>query len=324
MGIKVLPPDVNESDANFTPVGTDIRFGLTAIRNVGANVVEAIVATRTDKGRFADFDDFLRKVDGRRVQQAHHRVADQGRRLRLPRPHAARGLVAVHEQAVDAVIDDQAQRGHRPGLDLFGGLDDEAAPTLSRSSPPVPDGEWDKTTLLAFEREMLGLYVSDHPLFGVEHVLAARVDCSIAALTADDGGPTARRSPSPGLITGAAAQDDQEGQPLGDRDVEDLEGAIEVLFFPQTYQLCRTLLAEDARRRRPRPARPPRGRRRRSSRWSSRIPDLAEGRPRPGRRVPARRRAARRRSSSASRTSSPPTPAPPRSTCGCQTGRDAP
>ena len=63
MGIKVLPPDVNESEANFTPVGTDVRFGLTAIRNVGANVVEPIVAARREKGRYTDFGDFLAKVD---------------------------------------------------------------------------------------------------------------------------------------------------------------------------------------------------------------------------------------------------------------------
>src|ERR671938_267667 len=62
LGIKVLPPDVNESAADFTPVGTDIRFGLAAVRNVGANVVDAIVAARTEKGRFASFEDFLRKV----------------------------------------------------------------------------------------------------------------------------------------------------------------------------------------------------------------------------------------------------------------------
>ena len=105
MGIKVLPPDVNESEANFTPVGTDIRFGLSAIRNVGANVVESIVATRASKGRFTDFADFLGKVDARGLQQAADRVADQGRRVRLAGARPRAGLLAVHEQAVDQYVD---------------------------------------------------------------------------------------------------------------------------------------------------------------------------------------------------------------------------
>src|SRR6202008_119884 len=91
--------------------------------------------------------------------------------------HPRKGLVLIHEQAIDTVID--VKRNEAMGQDsLFGG----DAETEASFEVPVPDGEWDKTTLLAFEREMLGLYVSDHPLLGVEHILAAETDCSVLQL----------------------------------------------------------------------------------------------------------------------------------------------
>ncbi|MGA8116576.1 MAG: DNA polymerase III subunit alpha, partial [Actinocatenispora sp.] len=180
MGIKVLPPDVNESIATFAPVGQDIRFGLAAIRNVGTNVVEAIIAARKSKGGFTSFADFLRKVPlvvcNKRVIES---LVKAGAFDSFGDPR--KGLVLVHEQAVDAVID--IKRNEAIGQDsLFGG-DAEAEAVFD---VPVPAGEWDKSTLLNFEREMLGLYVSDHPLFGVEHIIARESDCSLAELMADD------------------------------------------------------------------------------------------------------------------------------------------
>src|SRR6202453_1095837 len=180
MSIKVLPPDVNESVATFAAVGQDIRFGLAAIRNVGVNVVEAIIAARKSKGAFTSFADFLRKVPlvvcNKRVIES---LVKAGAFDSFGDPR--KGLVLVHEQAVDAVID--IKRNEAIGQDsLFGG-DAEAEAVFD---VPVPAGEWDKSTLLNFEREMLGLYVSDHPLFGVEHIIARESDCSLAELMADD------------------------------------------------------------------------------------------------------------------------------------------
>jgi DNA polymerase-3 subunit alpha len=241
LGIKVLPPDVNESEANFTPIGTDIRFGLAAVRNVGANVVEAIVAARSEKGRYASFEDFLRKVPAvvcnkRTIESLIKAGAfdDLG--------HTRRGLMAVHEIAVEAVVSDKRQEAI--GQDsLFGGLD-EGGPTLS-VVPPVPEGEWDKQTLLSSEREMLGLYVSDHPLFGVEHILSRAADTPIASLTADDGRPEGSTVTIAGLISSLQRKMTKNGNPWAIATVEDLDGAIEVLFFPQTYQTVSHVLAED-------------------------------------------------------------------------------
>jgi len=241
MGIKVLPPDVNESDANFTPVGEDIRFGLTAIRNVGANVVAAVVATRGSKGRYASFEDFLRKVPAvvcnKRTIES---LIKAGSFDSLG--HTRKGLVQVHEQAVEAVVADKRQEAI--GQDsLFGGLDD-AGPTLS-VVPTVPEDEWDKQTLLASEREMLGLYVSDHPLFGLEHVLSRSADCSVTALTGDEGRPDGATVTIAGMISSLQRKMTKNGNPWAIATVEDLGGAIEVLFFPQMYQTVSHVLAED-------------------------------------------------------------------------------
>src|SRR5580658_3060901 len=247
MGIKVLPPDVNESIATFAPVGQDIRFGLAAIRNVGTNVVEAIIAARKSKGGFTHFADFLRKVPlvvcNKRVIES---LVKAGAFDSFGNPR--KGLVLVHEQAVDAVID--IKRNEAIGQDsLFGG-DAEAEAVFD---VPVPAGEWEKATLLNFEREMLGLYVSDHPLFGVEHIIARESDCSLAELMADETERprTGDRSDAQivkigGILSGVQRKVTKQGNQWAAATLEDLAGAIEVLFFPQTYQLYATSIAEDA------------------------------------------------------------------------------
>jgi DNA polymerase-3 subunit alpha len=242
MGIKVLPPDVNSSAADFTPVGTDIRFGLTAIRNVGANVVDAIVKARESRGVYASFEDFLRKVPAVVCNKRTIESLIKGGSFDSL-GHTRRGLVAVHEAAVDAVVADK--RAEAIGQDsLFGGLDDDSGPVLS-VVPPVPEEEWDKPVLLASEREMLGLYVSDHPLFGVEHILSRAADCSIATLTGDEGRPDGATVTIAGLISSLQRKMTKQGKSWAIATVEDLGGAIDVLFFPQTYETVSHVLAED-------------------------------------------------------------------------------
>src|SRR3954453_9055904 len=174
MGIKVLPPDVNESDNDFTPTGTDIRFGLGAIRNVGSNVVESIARTRQNKGRFADFADFLRKVEAVACnKKTVESLCKAGAFDSLG--HTRKGLVHVHQEAIDACM--ETKRAEAIGqFDLFG-LDEAQDETALGNvfDVRIPLDEWEKSVLLTYEREMLGLYVSDHPLFGVEHVIASAV-----------------------------------------------------------------------------------------------------------------------------------------------------
>ncbi|MFD1826614.1 DNA polymerase III subunit alpha [Mumia zhuanghuii] len=244
MGIKVLPPDVNDSEANFTAVGPDIRFGLSAVRNVGHNVVDAIAEARTEKGAFTDFSDFMDKVPpvvcNKRVIES---LIKSGAFDSLK--HYRRALVTIHEDAVDQYID--LKRNEAIGQDsLFAGLDDSDA-GFAGTSVVVPDlDEWDKTTLLAHEREMLGLYVSDHPLFGLEHVLRAASDCTIGDLIADEERPDGAQMTVAGLVTSIQRKLTKKGDPWAIVTVEDLEGAVNVMLFPSVYTLSGHLLVEDA------------------------------------------------------------------------------
>ncbi|MFI2294319.1 DNA polymerase III subunit alpha [Isoptericola sp. NPDC019571] len=244
MHITVLPPDVNDSAAKFTAVGDDIRFGLTAIRNVGANVVDAIIAAREEKGAFTSFTDFLDKVPAvvcnkRTIESLIKAGAFDSL------GHPRRALLVVHEQAVDSVI--SVKRKEAEGqFDLFagfGGAEEDAAMSFAVDVPDLPD--WDKKQRLAFEREMLGLYVSDHPLSGLEHVLARAADTSIASLMADEGRQDGSQVTVAGLLTSVQRKMSKNGNPWAAVTVEDLEGAVEVMFFGETYLAYSTILAED-------------------------------------------------------------------------------
>jgi DNA polymerase-3 subunit alpha len=242
MGIKVLPPDVNESDSNFTPRGTDIRFGLSAIRNVGEHVVASIIETRRGKGRFRDFADFLAKVEpvvcNKKVVES---LIKAGSFDSLG--HTRRGLATVHAEVIDAAMG--TKRAEAVGqFDLFGSGDDAGAAGLGFEIA-IPSFEWDKTALLAAERDMLGLYVSDHPLFGIEHVLARLVDCSVSSLTTDERAEGGSVTVG-GIVSGLQRKMTKQGSPWAIATLEDLEGAIEVLFFPQTYQQYAMSLSEDS------------------------------------------------------------------------------
>ncbi|HWU32516.1 MAG TPA: OB-fold nucleic acid binding domain-containing protein, partial [Marmoricola sp.] len=245
MKIQVLPPDVNESSANFTAVGNDIRFGMTAVRNVGANVVEQIIAARQEKGKFTDFNDFLGKVPS---VVCNKRVIDSLIRAGAfdSMQHYRRALVAIHEQAVDHYID--IKRNEEIGQDsLFAGLDDDSAADNWGAVVKVPDlPEWDKSTLLAHERDMLGLYVSDHPLLGLDHMLATIADSTIGALLADEERKDGDNVTIAGLVTAVQRKLTKRGDAWALVTIEDLEGAVDVLMFPKAYTLAAGLLREDA------------------------------------------------------------------------------
>jgi DNA polymerase III subunit alpha len=239
MGIQVLPPDVNESAANFTPVSADIRFGLTAVRNVGHNVVDGIVAAREASGKAANFHGFLDQVP---LVVCNKRVIESLIKAGAfeSMGHSRRALMSVYEAAVDGVLD--LKRNEANGQDdLFGEMAD-TDPVLTGSVPDLPD--WDKRTKLAFEREMLGLYVSDHPLQGLEHILTAERDIGIGELLAEDG-PRESTVTIAGMITNITRKTTRRGDIWAVITVEDLEASIEVLLFPKAYEMVSTVLATD-------------------------------------------------------------------------------
>jgi DNA polymerase-3 subunit alpha len=239
MGINVLPPDVNESNSEYTPRGRDIRFGLAAIRNVGEGVVASIKSAREAKGAFTSFGDFLAKVDAQVCnKKTIESLIKAGAFDDLG--HHRKALVAVHLEAIDAVI--ESKRAEAIGqFDLFGDIGSSA---MSGLEIEIPQGEWDKSTLLTFEREMLGLYVSDHPLLGVEHILRSNTDMSISELV-DVGGAQDGFVTIGGLITGISRKVSRTGSSWAIVTVEDLEGSLEVLFFANTYNQYALTLIED-------------------------------------------------------------------------------
>jgi DNA polymerase-3 subunit alpha len=158
--------------------------------------------------------------------------------------HVRRALVAKHEDAVDAVVD--VKRNEAIGqFDLFAGLggDDDGTSGFQVEIPDIP--EWEKAELLAHERQMLGLYVSDHPLFGLERLLANASDMSISSLLEDESRPDGSQITIAGMITGLQRKTTKQGNYWAIVTVEDLAGAIECLFFPQSYMDVAQLLAED-------------------------------------------------------------------------------
>jgi DNA polymerase-3 subunit alpha len=243
MGITVLPPDVNESALNFTPVGNDIRFGMGAIRNVGVNAVEAMVAARESEGAFTSFKDFLMKVPAvvcnKRTIES---LIKSGAFDSLG--HHRRALALVHEEAIDSVI--TLKRNEAIGqFDLFAGIEEsDSESSLSIEIPDLP--EWEKKDKLSFERDMLGLYVSDHPLQGLEGLLSQHAEMSITSVLGEDGPQDGAIITIAGMITSLSRRIAKaSGNAYARAEVEDLGGSMEVMFFGQVYGPIASVLAED-------------------------------------------------------------------------------
>ncbi|MEI3847529.1 DNA polymerase III subunit alpha [Microbacterium sp. CCNWLW41] len=243
MGIKVLPPDVGESIRYFAAVGEDIRFGLGAVRNVGTNVVDAIVEARAD-APFTSFHDFLAKVP---VPVANKRTVES-----LIKAGAfdslgstRRALMEIHEDATEAaVLDKRREANGEVGFD-FDSLWGEDEPQQAAKVPERP--EWTKKDKLAFEREMLGLYVSDHPLAGLEIPLAKHASTSIHDLLASEDIGDGDQVTVAGLVTSVQHRvAKQSGNPYGMITVEDFDGEITVMFMGKTYTEFQHMLQGDA------------------------------------------------------------------------------
>ncbi len=232
MGLKVLPPDVNDSQSKFTAVGDTIRFGLSAVRNVGEAVVDSIIASREAQGRFLDFKDFLSKVEaGACNKRVVESLIKAGAFDSLG--HTRRGLMTVHEAAVDEAL--STKRAEAIGqFDLFGDVE-EGSETGAGMELQIPVGEWEKSVLLAHEREMLGLYVSDHPLLGLEAQLRSLADGNIADLAGSENSDGKIVNVA-GLVTQVARRITKGGKPYAQLTVEDLTGEITVMVFPKVYE----------------------------------------------------------------------------------------
>ena len=242
MGIKVLPPDVNESQSDYTPLGNDIRFGLTAIRNVGENVVASIVANRETSGRYESFGDFLSKVDANVCNKKTIESLIKGGAFDSLN-HPRKGLTLIYLEAIDSVM--EAKRAESIGqFDLFGSGMSPQSSTITNVEIEIPNQEWEKALLLSYEREMLGLYVSDHPLLGVEHLLRSSTDMPISQVNDESIGHEQIVTIG-GLITQIQRKVSRRGDSWAIVTIEDLEGAVDVMFFSNSYTQHSMNLVED-------------------------------------------------------------------------------
>ena len=247
LGIRVLSPDVNESAYTYQSVGEDIRFGLGAVRNVGEDVVASIVNSRGKIGKFKDFSHYLESIDtvacSKRVTES---LIKAGAFDSLGHPR--KGLALIHEDAVDAVISTKkaADKGQ---FDLFAGFGDsggDSGEVDNFFAVQVPDEEWERKHELALEREMLGLYVSGHPLDGYEEAIAAQTDTELTTIL---GGELKHGAEV--VIGGIISSVDRrfskkDGSPWAIVTVEDHNGAsVELLVFNKLYALVSPQIVED-------------------------------------------------------------------------------
>lgn len=238
-GIQVMQPDVNESAGSFTPIGDRIRFGLSAVRGIGDNVVAAIVRGR-QSGPYADFGDFLSRLDASACKKsAVESLIKSGAFDSMG--YTRRGLLAVYADAVDqySAVKKQEASGQ---YDLYSMFDDDDSMV---EIPDVPTVEWDKSVKLAFEREMLGMYVSDHPLFGMESALDAAADQSLGALT-EGGIREGAVVTFAGVLSNVQSKVSKRGDPWASATIEDLTGSADILIFYNALNAAVRYLFEDA------------------------------------------------------------------------------
>jgi DNA polymerase III subunit alpha len=239
-GFAVLPPDVNSSGRDFTPVqGEGIRFGLAGIRGVGATVVDSITQARETGGPFTSLHDFCARVDMRQINKKTLEALIKAGAFDST-GYTRKHLMSLMDCCVDSAVKraKDVDSGQVSMFDMFAeedsGFDDEV--------PPPNGDEWDKKMKLAFEKEMLGIYVSDHPLREIADEVRQAADHSLGDIDELKDGTTAWFA---GILAGVSPRPTRRGTMMAVATLEDLDGSIEVVLFPNTYDAYRDLVQVD-------------------------------------------------------------------------------
>ena len=235
MNIEVLPPDVNESKRRFTVVGQTIRFGLSAVKNVGDNCVEAIIAAREEDGLFEDIFDFCERVDSKTYnKRTLESLVKCGAFDNIGPSRAA--MLAVHAKAVERA----AKSRKTDGEDQVCMFD---AAEIAPARPEIPHVEDDRRERLEWEKEALGLFVSDHPLRPVLHKLKKHLDTTVSELEGCRDGAVVWVG---GLATSVRVNTTRKGDMMAMLQLDDTRGLAEVMVFPRVYAACSACVREDA------------------------------------------------------------------------------
>ncbi len=241
MGIKVLPPDVNESGHRFNVVDGNIRFGLEAVKGVGGAAVDAIIAAREKDGPFGSLWDFCERVDNRSVnKKAIESLIKCGA---FSSTGATRkGMLEVLEQAQASGVKQQNDERLGQGS-IFDMADSAVATTHEVVRPPIPEGEWEQPEMLAAEKETLGLFLSNHPLKTLAGALRARVDCSIADLDRKKDGDWLSVG---GMIVESKTIRTKNGSHMMFARIDDLTAQVEIIVFAKALDAVKEHLHNDA------------------------------------------------------------------------------
>jgi DNA polymerase III subunit alpha len=238
MKIRVLPPDVNESGRRFTVVGETIRFGLSAVKNVGDSCVEAIIAAREDGGPFEDLFDFCERVEASTFnKRTLESLIKCGAFDGTGHPRAA--MLAVHGQAVERAAKGKSGAGD----DQFCMFDSTELASFAPPKPEIPAIEDDRRRSLEWEKETLGLFVSDHPLRPVLHKLKKHADTTVSDLDGCRDGAVVWVG---GLATSVRVNTTRKGDNMAMLQLDDTRGLAEVIVFPRVYASCADCVREDA------------------------------------------------------------------------------
>jgi DNA polymerase-3 subunit alpha len=239
LGIEVLPPDVNSSRIDFAVVEGQIRFGLNAVKNVGGPAARAICNERESGGPFASIWDFVERVDSQAVNK---------RSLESLVKCGALDALGATRMGMLAVLDQAVQWGSARQADRLAGqasifdLDDAPAEEQPRHHPTIPPGEFDKNELLKLEKEVLGLYVSDHPLSAIRDQLRRKIDTPMTELGARRDGDVVTVG---GIVANLKAMTTKRGEPMVFLTLDDVIGSTEVVVFNSVYAASRDHLMTD-------------------------------------------------------------------------------
>lgn len=247
-GIQVLPPDINESYAKFTVEGNTIRFGLSAIKNVGENIIDSIVKSRENKGEFLDIADFCNKID---ISSINKRVVEsliKAGAFDCFKVYRSK-MLAVYEKVLDG-ISNSRKKNLDGQLSLFADLKDDS---IKIQYPPIQ--EFEKRHILAMEKEMTGLYLSGHPLEEYEETLKKSTSVNISdivtseplgdGIIAESMVKDGNKVIIGGIITEVTKKFTKNNDMMAFIAVEDLYGTIEVIVFPKVFQRYKNLVNED-------------------------------------------------------------------------------
>ena len=261
LGIQVLPPDINESYSRFTVKGDTIRFGMAAIKNVGANVVDSIVKARENKGRFESLVDFVNKMDVSAINKRAVECLIKAGALDNFNVYRSK-MLAVHEKLIDSISSDK-KRNIDGQMSLFGASEELKNPEVSY--PNIK--EFDKRNLLAMEKEMTGLYITGHPLDDYAQSLKMQTTTEISKIFSvhetldEDLGESLSdvnmfekkgvlkdndRVVLGGILANVNQKVTRNNTIMAFLTLEDLTGSIEVIVFPKTLDTVKTLCVTDS------------------------------------------------------------------------------